>query len=200
MKLTEKQRELFVMMYEGGGTIAQISRVIGFPAEQFTEVRNLNEIPMRLQNIKGAGGKLIAPDGLLEDAKTMHLPELMSKYQLGRKMVISILADNGVRAIDGEVKRKSLGLSRVEPIVRKPERVESIHERAADYLRRFYANVHRCDIKVFEHQRVTWGDLNNVPDHGVGYYYVDGRGVLTNVQVLSIARERGFAEDNGRVY
>lgn len=194
MILTEKQRDLFVMMYEGGGTIAQISRVIGFPPEQFGEIRKANNIPMRLQNTKRSGGKLTAPDGMLEDAKTLAIGELAHKYQLGHGMVRSILTDNGVRWIDGEMKRTHYGIGRTSPLVRRAEHVQSIHDRAAQHLRRYLANVHRCDIKVFEHQRVTWGDLNNVPDHGINHYFVDGFGVITQDKLLEMARSRGFTE------
>lgn len=199
MKLTDKQLELFVMMYEGGGTISQISRVLGFPAEQFTEVRKANNIPIRVQN-QSKQGKIDAPPQLLEDAKTMTLAELKLIYPYSDTLLRRILNENNIPIIHGELKRKALGLSRVEPIVKKPEIVQSVYDRAADHLRRFYANVHRCDIQMFDHQRVTWGDLNNVPNHGDGYYYVDGKGVLPHDRMLSLARERGFAEEAGNGY
>jgi hypothetical protein len=193
MRLTDQQRELFVMMYEGGGSVAQISGVIGFPPEQFLETRKVNDIPLRLQDTKRLGGKLVAPDGLLKDAKSHTLSEMARKYQLGRGMIKSILIDNGVHWIDGESKRTDYGRS--SNLVRQAEAAQTIYDRAAQFLRRYKHNVYRCDIKIFEHQRVTWGDLNNLPHHGTKHYFVDGFGVVAQDRMLEIARGTGFAEE-----
>jgi hypothetical protein len=195
MELTAHKKEVFRKMYEDGATAAQISREIGFHIEEFTEIREALGIPVRLQNMKRhTGGKLPAPDGLLEDAKTMILPALMNKYQLGRKMIMSILTDHGVEWKDGNVQRKVMGIRPVSPLIRREERVESEHDRAASHLRRYYSNVHRCDIKVYENQSITWGFLHEVPNGGRGYYFVDGKGVLKQDEMLALAREHGFDE------
>lgn len=195
MELTPHKIDIFRRMYEGGATVAQIAREIGFNPNDFYALRESLGIPVRLQNLKRTtGGKLPAPDGLLEDAKKLNLTALCSKYQLGRKLIMSILRDHGIQWLDGNVQRKVLGIRPISPLIRRSEHVETLHDRAASHLRRYYSNVHRCDIKVYEHQRITWGDLRQIPNSGVGYYFVDGKGIMAQEDMLALSREHGFTE------
>ena len=67
-------------------------------------------------------------------------------------------------------------------------------ERAANHLRRFSPNVHRADIRMYEQKRDTWGDEYGVPNSGCGYYFVAGHGVVTNDEMVALARSKGFAQ------
>lgn len=60
---------------------------------------------------------------------------------------------------------------------------------AADFLRGVYSNVHRCDIQVTLSR--TWGQVHNIPDKGRGRYFVEGVGVLTNKELLELAKRHG---------
>lgn len=66
--------------------------------------------------------------------------------------------------------------------------------RAAHYLRRVYSNVHRCDLRLYENGAATWGVKHGVPNSGRGYYHVDGIGNILNVDLIALARKKGFTE------
>lgn len=61
---------------------------------------------------------------------------------------------------------------------------------AANYLRRFYTNVFRCDIPFSRSK--TWGFMHGVPNGGRGYYHVDRIGVLANSDVIELAKKKGW--------
>lgn len=69
----------------------------------------------------------------------------------------------------------------------------SIAGKAADYLRRYFANVHRCDIQLNVGSGRTWGDKRGLQNHGKGFWNVDGKGILNAEQVVCLAREKGFS-------
>lgn len=73
-----------------------------------------------------------------------------------------------------------------------PAQSTTVSQQAANYLRRHYRNVHRCDIQMREYERTTWGDEQGVPNHGRDHYYVAGRGVITNAELVKLAERHGF--------
>lgn len=64
--------------------------------------------------------------------------------------------------------------------------------RAAQYLRRFYPNVHRADLRLTEGSKRTWGDEKGLPDGGRGFFYVTGPGVIPEHEMIMLARDHGF--------
>jgi hypothetical protein len=93
---------------------------------------------------------------------------------------------SGVRAKSGP-KRTGWRNPKTEQIVR-PEGLDA----AANYLRMHYANVHKCCIH--ETLRRRWGTNRGLPNGGRGLYFVDGVGVITNEQLLELARKNGYVE------
>ena len=99
--------------------------------------------------------------------------------------------------------------ARLVPVRQKPEKIVkqyiqwkpvvsrsvdwSSAGKAAEYLRRFFSNVHRCDIQLNVGSGRTWGDKHGVANHGKGFWNVDGKGVLTAEQVVCLAKEKGFS-------
>lgn len=66
-----------------------------------------------------------------------------------------------------------------------PQADGSLIAQAAQYLRRRHANVFRADI-LEPHER------ERLPNCGIGYYVVAGKGVLPANDVLSLAQDEGF--------
>lgn len=73
----------------------------------------------------------------------------------------------------------------------KPDEVSQ----AAHYIRRFYPNVFRADLKLFEAYSDTWGERNNVENYGIGKYFVSGLGVISDDEVVKLADRLGFRKD-----
>lgn len=63
---------------------------------------------------------------------------------------------------------------------------------AAQYLRRWYSNVYRCDIKLYINKSTTFGDENSLPNKGRDHYFVAGLGIITKSELMSLAVKRGF--------
>lgn len=82
-------------------------------------------------------------------------------------------------------------------IKRRIERQEadaSVTGKACQLLRRHFPNVHRCDLRMMETKRTTWGDLHGLPDHGRDMFFVSGKGVLDRRQLLLLAINYGFGK------
>jgi len=63
----------------------------------------------------------------------------------------------------------------------------SVASRAAQHLRRTFASVHRCDIKMRDRSAATWGSERGLPNRGRGLYFVSGRGVMTEQEMIALA-------------
>lgn len=78
--------------------------------------------------------------------------------------------------------------------------------RAAQWLRKAakIGNVFPCSILLREQSAQTWGDKYNwvrratpqhqIADHGIGWYMVDGHGVMPEESMVELARKHGFGE------
>ena len=67
-------------------------------------------------------------------------------------------------------------------------------DKAAHHLRRFYSRVHRCDLKMYTGRNTVWADMQTppIPNHGIGYYWVAGKGAILNADMIDLAVSRGF--------
>ena len=66
---------------------------------------------------------------------------------------------------------------------------------AAHFLRRYYHNVFRTDILMFEQSSKTWGDAYEIPHRGFNQYYVEGKGVLWLDDLIKLAEAKGFKQE-----
>ena len=78
--------------------------------------------------------------------------------------------------------------------------------RAAQWLRKAtkIGNVFSCSILLREQSAQTWGDQYNwvrratpdrqIAEHGIGWYMVDGHGVMPEADMVELARKHGFGE------
>jgi hypothetical protein len=125
------------------------------------------------------------PEDWREIAPTMHKRDLSLRYEVRCGTITRWVKESGVQA----KRRERVWFPKAE----KDERIalESVPEcdAAADFLRGFYSNVHRCDIQMTLSR--TWGQVHDIPDKGRGRYYVEGVGVVTNEGLMQLARKHG---------
>ena len=148
------------------------------------------------------------PADWAEVVPTMFKYEIADHYRMSPMMVTRLIEQTGVKS-----RKTAHELAREKPPKqpaqkRKPFlRVRNFTSpiryglpvirdgaavRAASHLRRYYPNVHRADIQMLINKPVTWGDQQGLPDRGRGYYYVSGRGILTDQEVVELAESLGF--------
>lgn len=155
---------------------------------------------------------LVIPDDWATVAPTKYKFQLAQHYRVGSLQINRIIEATGIRS---RATTHELAASRPpsEPKARKPRQPRrrgggivtmeffrsgnsTLPQQAANYLRRTHCNIHRCDILMREFDRTTWGDLHGVPDHGVGYYFVDGKGIISEEQLVYYAEKSGFCRSS----
>jgi hypothetical protein len=130
------------------------------------------------------------PPDWAELAPTMLSNKLAWHYGVGRIVIKRWVDATGIRTLPKQKLKLSTDQVKKIHAVRycAPEEVSA----AADYLRMFYSNVHRCDIYLDQWR--TWGQEQGLPNKGAGQYYVEGLGVMTNEQLLTLARDHGYGD------
>ena len=128
------------------------------------------------------------PDDWHQRVGTMSAIKLATHYGVANTVVKRWLRETNTKPAKPQPRIFKLpGLvMQPKPIVQRSE-----IEDAAHYLRRFYANVFRCDIKYDE--RRTWGFVHGVPNGGRGFYHVDRLGILANNDVIELAKKKGWS-------
>jgi len=143
-------------------------------------------------------------------APTMYKGELRQHYKISRRAVERLVELTGVRS---RKTNQEIAAERVVAPV-KEKKVTGWHNphwqtngmtnahhvydsapgaRAASFLRKIYAPVHRADLQMYDGKDTTWGDLHGVPNGGRGYYVVGGLGVLSQDELIAHAVKRGHA-------
>lgn len=149
---------------------------------------------------------LVIPSDWAEIAPTKYKFELAEYYRCGIPRINRLIEATGIRSRK-TVHELAAERPPEEPKPRRPRRVrffrpvladrtatanQTVAAEAANFLRRTHTNVHRCDIQLTEFSRETWGDRYGVPDHGIGYYFVAGRGIMTDDELIELAQKGGF--------
>jgi hypothetical protein len=139
-------------------------------------------------------------------APTKYKTELVAHYGLSWRMIERLIEKTGVRSrptVHELARGKTAQERQKRPICwRKAgsldafrystELPRSTPQEAAQFLRRFHANVHRADIRMREGSKETWGDLHGAKDHGKGQYYVHPIGIMSELDMVMLAVKRGF--------
>lgn len=147
------------------------------------------------------GVKIPVPSDWATVAPTKIRKDLYEHYGVRKLPVDRWIRETGIEPMSR--------YARLVPVRQKPEKIVkqfiqwkpavsrsvdwSSAGKAADYLRRYFANVHRCDIQLNVGSGKTWGDKRGVANHGKGFWNVDGKGVLNAEQVVCLAQEKGFS-------
>lgn len=125
-------------------------------------------------------------------APTKNKIELSTHYKVTTSVILRWIQLTGINARP----KRQLVLSRPEMRARAQAKYggdSKTLDAAAHFLRRFYANVHRADIYLT--RTCTWGESRGLPHRGKGLYYIDSVGVVTNEDMLTLARKHGYEAD-----
>ena len=126
-------------------------------------------------------------------APTLTLEDAMHHFKLSKKIVQRMVSETGVKLLP--YRNPQAVLYRMgRPMIRAMGDTYNRADRAANYLRRIHANVHRADIKIDENGRATWGSERGLPARGQGYYNVSGIGVVTINEMMALAEAKGWSE------
>jgi len=150
--------------------------------------------------------KVEVPADWADVAPTKYKIELSAIYNISVKMVDRLIKMTGIRS-----RLTAHEIARFRPQTRQvtnktssgyarhfktfsyhSEMPRTAPQEAAQHLRRFYPNVHRCDIMMRVGSASTWGDEHGVPNHGKGFYRVMPVGVMTEVEMVLLAVQKGF--------
>lgn len=144
------------------------------------------------------------PEDWHEVAPKMTQAELMRHYDCARERIYKLIAVTGVQPrkhTDKPTKQKTVreitpkvvrsGLDRTREDL---SHLTTKAEAAAHYLRRYYANVFKADIRYTDIGRETWGFREGLPDGGRHQYSVSGVGVLWLDELIELAEKRGWKE------
>jgi hypothetical protein len=138
------------------------------------------------------------PDDWAEIAPTLTHAELRRKYRLSPYRLSILIADTGVNPLPLRGRRATREKDPAIPAP-PPKVVEMAvdpqrADKAAHHLRRFYPTVHRCDLKMYTGRSTAWADVQSppIPNHGIGYYWVAGKGAMLNVDMIELAVAKGF--------
>jgi ribosomal protein S13 len=146
------------------------------------------------------------PDDWADVAPTKFKVELASHYGISSRMVDRLIEKTGIRSrkTPHELARERPARERrPRPPCWRPganyhvfrhaaELPRTTPEQAAHFLRRFYLNVHRADIRMREGSTETWGDVHGAKDHGKGQYHVHPLGIMSELDMVMLAVKRGF--------
>ncbi len=70
----------------------------------------------------------------------------------------------------------------------------SQEQRAANILRRHFPNVFRCDLRISERGKDTYGSIRGLPDNGSRHWFIGKVGIVEHDMMIAKARELGFVE------
>jgi len=138
------------------------------------------------------------PDDWAQVAPTLTHAELRRKYRLSPYRLSILIAQTGIDPLPLPGRRpprpKDPAIPAPPPkVIAKPVDPERAGK-AAHHLRRFHSAVHRCDLKMFTGRNTVWADVQvpPVPNHGIGYYWVAGKGAMLNTDMIDLAVAKGF--------
>ena len=132
----------------------------------------------------------LLPDDWFEVVGTLNASQLSKHYCVDIGVIRRWLKETGTKpAAYKPAGRKMFRLPQMRQSL--PAKVQSDEaSQAAHYLRRFYANVFRCDI-MFDDKH-TWGEVRGLPNKGRGLYHVDKIGIVANTAVIELAEKKGW--------
>ena len=148
------------------------------------------------------GVKIPVPADWATVAPTKIRKDLYIHYGISKTVVDRWIKETGVQPLGR--------YDRMQTVKKRPSTIKSVYRhvwqpnvsraidwssagKAADYLRRYFSNVHRCDIQIFVGRSGTWGDKHGLANHGRGFWNIDGKGILNAEQVVCLAKEKGFS-------
>jgi len=138
------------------------------------------------------------PSDFAELAPTMSQRELRAHYRVGGEKINQWCIEAGVkygveRPVEAKARKPHVDMRHVLGKRSVPALGSATVDRAAHFLRRFYSNVFRADIKMREGDNRTWGEFHNIDNKGRGFYIVDNLGAVPFHEVIELANKKGFS-------
>lgn len=151
--------------------------------------------------------ELPPPDDFAKYGRIETVIQLESRYKRGAVVIRRWREVLGIIGPDG----RGADLTSHFQLKRLDLPVESgdatVLQRAAQWLRKKgkIGNIFQCSIEMREYSPETWADNHNwrnaekpgfvpIPDRGVGWFKVDGHGILSADALVTLARKHGFGE------
>lgn len=149
---------------------------------------------------------LVIPADWFELAPTMTRSEMRMHFCLGKTRLAALIQTTGIeprkpmwmaeKAPDVKEKFKRGSLLQTIHAWRAPTVGTDLATNAAHYLRKFYSNVFRANIRMFDGNKQTWGDVHELPNSGNDYYVVGRLGPMLLDDVVELARKNGFQSES----
>lgn len=159
-----------------------------------TVIRWINETGVECLDLRKRG----IPSDFATVAPMLTKAELSDRFDKDPSTIERWLRVCGVRA-HKVLSLRNLKLKELEEEKTRPpevrqfrEKVKAIAPVAADFLRKHYSAVFRCDIKLWEARSGTWGSQRGLPDYGKNQYFVAGKGPMWIDELIELAVKHGF--------
>lgn len=181
--ITRDERVTIAMLAISGYTDSEIAQMCGRDRSKVSLHRRRLSIPVQTRRTA------TVPDDFTDIARTTRTDDLANRYERSPRTIRRW--------------RRSLGLkpAQARRIIKHVKRTLwaktptfSHEERAANVLRRHFASVFRCDLRMTERSQNTYGSLRGLPNRGAGHWFVARLGIVDLAAMLAKARELGFAE------
>lgn len=180
-----------------GASYEQLQFAFGISYRTAKDIRHRLGLTPRVKRDKQPPA---VPDDWYVIAPTKFKKDLQGYYAMTRLQIERLVELTGVstRPMNPpprpkvQVSRKPIRNFKQFIHKRTPDIAGGVPSAAAHHLRRFYPNVHRCDIGMSETTSETWGDRHGLPNRGKGLYYVAGVGAISELELVNLAMDKGF--------
>lgn len=179
--ITRDERAVFAMLALAGHTDREIADMCGRDRSKVSMYRRRMGIPAVSRKPTSL------PAAFVDDARVSPTPDLAKRYERSPRTIRRW--------------RKGAGLEPVLPrrIIRQAKRTLwakaptfTDEQRAANVLRRHYPSVFRCDLRLTERGRETYGSIRGLPDNGRGHWFIAKVGIVNHATMIAKAREYGY--------
>lgn len=196
MAWNERDKERFREMFMAGTSYQELQSEFGIAYRTVKDMRARLGLPPRVKRDKQPPS---IPNDWYAVAPNMFKKELQAYYAMSRLQIERLVETTGIktRPMNPPPKPKPVSSRPIKQFKqfihkRTPDIAPGVPSAAAQFLRRHYLSVHRCDIHMTETTSETWGDRHKLPNRGKGLYYVAGVGVVSELQLVNLALDKGF--------
>lgn len=122
------------------------------------------------------------PEAFAERAQGMSTVQVAKHFKVSIKRARKWFKATGVEYVRA---RSTKPYRRAPPVKAAASEIDQ----AISALRRRYPNVFRCDIRLHERKRDTFGSVRGLPDKGRNHWFVESIGIVDEAKVIELARQ-----------
>lgn len=210
----EQLAQIGEMCAEGKGN-ATIGEIMGCDRDVIRDLRIKHGFPANPASVRKP-----VPDDFAKWAAIETTVELEKRYGVGDKPITRWRKETGVKPPKNPGPAKKIKEGALKPpapvraktaqprlarhailwATQATQKDGSIPALARAYLRMTHSNVHDASIRYFDSfsDKRTWADVQNerfglgIPDHGKGWSFVSGIGVVDDNTLMELAERKGF--------